>query len=86
MRNSFDEKHNKGSFNLTTIVDVSEWHKLNQKEFLEHYSYNELEQKVEFIRNRFELFAKRVNKKTQAILGEKIIESELQAFVRYFAI
>ena len=100
MRNSFDERHNKRSNYLsgyTTIlkpdspgftdyVDVREWHKLNQKELLEHYSYNQYVQKVEFIKNRFELFAKRVNKKMEAFTGYKAIHNNHQAFARYFEI
>ena len=72
---------------------VSEWHDLHLKEYLQLYSTGSslksstyLAEMVEFIRNRFVLFAKRVNKKMQAILGENIIDSELQAFVRYFEI
>lgn len=66
---------------------------MNIKEYLELYSTGSnytktryLAEKVEFIRDRFVLFAKRVNKKMQAMLGENIIDSELQAFVRYFEI
>ena len=57
---------------------------MNLKECIENpdksstgYKKKEFAQKVEFIRNRFVLFAKRVNKKMEAFMGESVIDGEL---------
>ena len=64
--------------------DVHEWHNLNLSQYLETYAETSMVEKVDFIELRFELFAKRVNKKSMAYIEKKLINSEMESFVQYF--